>query len=409
MGHPLDDIFYKFKGKGDCICKLIADAGDALTYEMLNNRNPLGLAATPFWKLPIASIEFTGYQNRVLRCMPLIASITVLRLSGRETAQNGKVMHRIKLHRKSKDDPALASLLVSRTFIETLEDVPRPEILCYLEAEAPTGVLAGSLSADITYSGDTTLTAIVAEFVERGWIEDPPVDKYILTEHTLSPVNGYAYDESGWLWRFLVLCDSGNVLETRIAFWPGRWCNEDSGHCFIYYGGGGVDSNNTYEDVVLMPPHGGSLTIPGSAFGPGLCYFMPDGTTGMNVNLVVTVNDAWDRLTEEQKATIQFDIVIYTNISPADGAITLGGVAFTVEALSNINGEGLFSYQLYANQINAATFFADGKTRRIALPAEDYPNPVAWGVVSTPDGLLNIDGVATWYPPAWREHILSNT
>lgn len=118
MGHPWNNIWYKFDGLGSAISKLVAENPATLTYAILNQRNPFTYADMALNRLPTIEWVRNGSEAQRKVCMPLIYTKTVMRRIVYKTDENGVTKRYTELRMRGGDnDRRNACLGVSKEYL----------------------------------------------------------------------------------------------------------------------------------------------------------------------------------------------------------------------------------------------------------------------------------------------------
>jgi hypothetical protein len=391
MGQPWDNIYYKHKGKGDAICDLIAHHRAELSYDKLNARNePLIMASTPLWSIPIAYTE----DNHIFKAIPMIARKTVLRI------HSGDGTTRLRLVRVG-DQPPKAKLLVSRKFVETIDETPL-EVEVYLEAPPRAAEAWMYNPNELTCEDWLSFQEIIDNGIARGWWPAPP-EHFIINDRTLTlapTTDGYSIDGS-WLIGFLLACRdyTDEVYDNltpqigwdTISHTPmGRYVTPDQPDKIkaVIHGGGALLSNATIS-LLHNTQRYGNVMISGLVNGYFTCY--PPYSDSTVASLIIHASKPYVHMTgaeREQAISVRF-------FSSSDLGETFTAGSYT---FSRVGSSGWLIYEMVAR---AGDLFLAKQTLSIALPnPHDGSLGGSYAVDTDIAAMINLDGKAC-FDPAW--------
>lgn len=389
MGQPWDNIYYKHKGKGDAICDLIAHHRAELSYDKLNARNePLAMASTPLWSIPIAYTE----DDHIFKAIPVIARKTVLRVH----SEDGTT--RLRLVRVG-DQPPKAKLLVSRKFVETIDETPL-KVEVYLEAP-PLAAKAWMYNPNELTCDYATFQEIIDDGIARGWWLAPP-EHFIINDRTLTlaPItDGYAIDGS-WLIGFLLACQDDDTYDnlTPQMNWStvgghpmGRYVTPDQPDKIkaVIYGGAGILSNSNIS-ICHTTRQWGFIMISGVVSFYFECF--PPYSETSEVSLIIHASKPYAHMTgaeREQAISVRF----FTSSNLGE-TFTAGSYTFSRAGLTS-------GWQTYEMVARAGDLFLAKQTLSIALPnLSDGSLGGSYAVDTDIAAMTNLDGKEC-FDPAW--------
>jgi hypothetical protein len=385
MGQPWDNIYYKHKGKGDAICELIAHHRAELSYDKLNARNePLIMASTPLWSIPIAYTEDT----HIFKAIPVIARKTVLRV------HSGDGTTRLRLVRVG-DQPPKAKLLVSRKFIETIDETPL-KVELYLLASAPIVEVYIHGPCELTCEDWVSFQEIIDNGIACGWWTVPPSHITISgTTLTTGPTEDWQSTDGAWLLGFLLACNDYpeyDTLTSHISFGSignnpyGRYVKKEQPDKIkaIIVGAGALTCD--FSILHKTRPFG-NVMLNGSVTCYFPCYVRYDDT----ISLIIHASKPWGRMTESERT--QAVHIRFFSSRDLGETFTAGKFTFT-----RTPAEPWIAYEMSAP---AGELFRDNQTLSIALPnLSDGPTGGSYAVDTDIASMTNLDGKAC-FDPAW--------
>lgn len=390
MGQSWKQILYKYDGKGDAICQLVAEHG--VSYESLNARNPHVPATTE--DLPIAKTEWvidaTPPVIRRSYARPIIGIKTVLR----RTIEIDGVKHTVLALRKGKYDTnemAKAKLLVSREFFYETDGIPEIKLDMYLQCDP----ISGSFTFDWgpnykIIASNVDLQSLIAYYQGNGWLGETPYG-ITINNNTLEAW-GYYVSSNDWVYDFLCLSDSTNALPADI--WDGRWGTEADGRIYVVNFQG--YSARLLSHATLQTPLGGILALQGVSG-----TVMPNIPSSLSL-VVEASNPIFASAPRYYKENFPVVIDLYGlmggSLAPP-ASLDIEGITF-----NRVWDNSPFGTHYQANT-NAWALLGDNNKRILPLPivTETVPPPI--GLQTSLDGLVNLDGVALKEPQAWRKHL----